>query len=94
MDRGLGGATVYSRRADVLWRRTLDTVILFPVGAEEPVTMPGTGAVVWDLLEEPATLAELVDTLADVYGEDAATIEHDVAALLEQLRALAAVTTV
>jgi len=83
---------VWRRRDDVLWRRSLDAVILMPVGAEEPVTLPGTGAAVWDLLEEPATLAELVAILADAYDDaDPAAVDHDVRALLAELERLGAV---
>ena len=85
------GSVVYSRRDDVLWRRSLDSVVLLPVGADEPVSLPGTGAAVWDLLAEPATLPELVDALADVYGGDPSTIARDVAELLERLRGMTAI---
>jgi hypothetical protein len=83
---------VWRRRDDVLWRRSLDAVILLPVGADDPLTLPGTGANVWDLLEVPATLAELVATLADAYDEDPAVVQHDVSALLTELESLGAVT--
>jgi hypothetical protein len=83
---------VWCRRDDVLWRRSLDAVILLPTEAEEPVTLPGTGAVVWDLLEEPTTLAELVETLTALYGEAPSVVEHDVATLLAELEDLGAVT--
>jgi len=85
-------AALWRRRDDVLWRRSLDSVILLPVGVEEPMTLPGTGASVWDLLEEPASLAELVAILADAYEEAPAVIEHDVRALLAELESLGAVT--
>ncbi|MFA5885699.1 MAG: PqqD family protein [Acidimicrobiia bacterium] len=84
-------SVVYARRDDVLWRRSLDSVVLLPVGADEPVSLPGTGAAVWDLLAEPSTLPELVDALVDVYGGDPSTIERDVAALLERLRGITAI---
>jgi hypothetical protein len=84
---------VWRRREDVLWRRSLDAVILLPVGADDPVTLPGTGASVWDLLEEPASLAELVTTLAEAYDHaDPSAVEHDVSALLAELETLGAVT--
>jgi hypothetical protein len=85
-------AVIWRRREDVLWRRSLDSVILLPVGVEDPVTLPGTGASVWDLLEEPASLAELVAILADAYDADAGVVEHDVRALLAELESLGAVT--
>ena len=86
------GDGVWSRRADVLWRRSLDAVILLPVGVDEPLTLPGTGAIVWDLLEEPASLVELIATLAEAYGEDPAVVEHDVTNLLAELETLGAVS--
>jgi hypothetical protein len=87
-----GSAAVWRRRDDVLWRRSLDAVIVLPVGADEPLTLPGTGAAVWDLLEEPASLAELVAALAEVYEEDPAVVELDVTTLLAELEDLGAVT--
>ena len=72
---------VWRRRDDVLWRRSLDAVIL----------LPGTGAIVWDLLEEPATLTELVATLAEAYEADPAVVDHDVRTLLGELETLGAV---
>ncbi len=85
-------AAVWRRRDDVLWRRSLDAVILLPVGVDDPMTLPGTGASVWDLLEEPASLAELVAILADAYEEDPTVVEHDVRTLLTELEGLGAVT--
>ena len=85
-------SSIWRRREDVLWRRSLDAVILLPADAEDPVTLPGTGASVWDLLEEPASLAELVTVLAEAYDEDPAVVDHDVRALLAELESLGAVT--
>ena len=82
---------VWRRREDVLWRRSLDSVILLPIDADEPVTLPGTGASVWDLLDEPATVDQLVVVLAEAYDADPATVEHDVRALLGELEGLSAV---
>ena len=82
---------MWRRREDVLWRRSLDAVILLPVDIDEPLTLPGTGASVWDLLAEPATVAELVAILADAYGADSTVVEHDVRALLAELEVLGAV---
>lgn len=85
----------WRRRADVLWRRAVDAVVLLPVGADDPVLLPASGAAVWELLEQPATLAELVQALGEVYAADdvEADVAADVAALLDQLVALGAVET-
>jgi coenzyme PQQ synthesis protein D (PqqD) len=67
-------------------------VILLPVGVDDPVTLPGTGASVWDLLEEPATLAELVSILSEAYQPaDPSEVERDVRSLLAELESLGAV---
>ena len=84
--------SIWRRREDVLWRRSLDAVILLPADADDPVTLPGTGASVWDLLEEPASVAELVTVLAEAYDEDPAVVDHDVRALLAELESLGAVS--
>ena len=84
---------VWRRRDDVLWRRSLDAVILMPVGADDALTLPGTGAAVWDLLVEPATLGELVAVLAEAYGADPSVVEHDVRGLLTDLESLGAVAS-
>ena len=85
---------MWSRRDDVLWRRSLDAVILLPSGADEPVTLPDTGAIVWDLLEEPATFDDLVATLAEVYGAEAGVIAADITPLLAELQSLGALNHV
>ena len=62
-----------------------------PAAADDPSVLPGTAAAVWSLLAEPATLDELVDALAEVYGGDRAVIARDVDDLLDRLRALAVI---
>jgi len=86
-----GSEAVWRRRAAVSWRRSIDAVVLMPAGAAEPAALPGTAAAVWDLLAEPASLAELVAALSEVYAVDPEAITDDVAALLAQLAELGAV---
>jgi hypothetical protein len=75
----------------VAWRRSLDAVVLLPPAAPEPVSLAGTAALVWDLLAEPASVSELVDALAEHFGDDPARITRDVDALLARLSDLGAV---
>ena len=44
-----------------------------------------TGARIWNLLREPATIEELCDMLAGVYDVDRSTLESDVRAFLRDL---------
>lgn len=82
----------WRRREDVLWRRSLDAVVVLPAGTDEPVAIAGTGAAVWDLLEEPGTLDEIVEALLERYEADAAVVSHDVVELLERLAEMGAVS--
>jgi hypothetical protein len=82
------------RGEHVLWRRSLDAVLLLPVGAAEPVTLAGTGPEVWELLAAPASVPELARKLAARYDADPATVETDLVALLDRLGALGAIEPV
>lgn len=79
-------------RADpVVWRRSLDQVVLLPPAAGEPMALSGAAVAAWELLAQPQPLAALVATLAELYDVRPEAIEPDVAALLTRLRELAAV---
>jgi hypothetical protein len=84
----------FRRRQDLLWRRSLDAVILIPPGRAEPVTLEGTGPDVWALLAAPTTVGELARELADGYDTDPSRVEADLTPLLEQLVALGVVESV
>jgi hypothetical protein len=80
--------TAYRRRADVVWRRSLDAVLCLPPGASEPVTLAGTGPEVWELLQRPHTLAQLSAELAARHHTDGQVVAGDVAPVFERLAAL------
>ena len=83
----MSDADRYRRRADALWRRSLDAVVILPAGSREPLTVAGTGPEVWDLLADARTLPDLAATLGAAHGADPAVVEQDlepiVAALVE-----------
>jgi hypothetical protein len=80
----------YRRRPDVLWRRSLQAVLLLPPGRDDVVTVGGTGGEVWDLLDTWRSVDGLVELLAPRYEADPAEIARDVEALLGDLEALGA----
>jgi Coenzyme PQQ synthesis protein D (PqqD) len=86
--------TSYRRRSDVPWRRSLDAVLCLPPGANEPVTLAGTGPEVWDLLRDPRSLDELAADLAARHGTEPEIVVRDVLPVLEQLTALGVVEPV
>ena len=73
------------RRADVLWRATLDGVLIRPLGATEVVKLAGTGLALWAALEEPASFDEVCAGLAATHDADADTIATDLWPVINDL---------
>jgi Coenzyme PQQ synthesis protein D (PqqD) len=82
------------RRSDVLWRRSLDAVLVLPSGTAEPLTLAGTGPEVWELLAGPISMPELARELATAYNTDAATVEADLTPVVERLLEIQAIERV
>jgi hypothetical protein len=74
----------YRRNDTVLWRRTGDGAILAQPGHEGFEWLSPTGAAVWELLGGPTTASSVAEELAEVFEAPRATIERDVAEILEQ----------
>ena len=85
-------ATVrWCRSARVVWRRTLDGVIVLPIlEAAEPIALRGSAADIWDLLAEPMTSEDLVAVLAATHGVSAMSVAVDVDGALVSLSELGA----
>lgn len=83
--KGGDGATGWVQPAGVLWRRTTTGVALLPPGAEAPLVLTGSAALVWDLLTTSHTLAEATVLLAERHGVEPAVVAADVVPLLDQL---------
>jgi Coenzyme PQQ synthesis protein D (PqqD) len=66
-------------------------VVLLAAGADEPVTIGGSGGVVWSLLDRPRTVAELTNLLVERFPSDGDAVQHDLVPLLERLVELGAV---
>jgi hypothetical protein len=83
-------ADTFRRSPSVLTRRSLDTVLLLPTGAEDVVTLAGTGIAVWELLDTWRTVEALTELLAPRYEADPAVVRADVGALIASLEELGA----
>ena len=77
--------TRYRRAAGVPSRTVADRVILARPGREDFDALTGPAVAVWNLLQEPRSAAELVDTLAWAYRVPRGEIEQEVGALLRDL---------
>jgi Coenzyme PQQ synthesis protein D (PqqD) len=73
------------RRPGVLWRRSLDAVVLLPPGAPDVITLAGTGLAVWQLLAEWRSEHELAEVLAAAYGSTPDVVVRDLGPLLHAL---------
>jgi hypothetical protein len=81
----------WRRGVEVLWRRSLDAVVLLPPGHDEPVELAGSGPELWDLLVEPGTVAQLAAVLAAAHGVDEQTVIDDISPVIERLAGLGVV---
>jgi len=73
------------RSPDVLWRWSLDRVLLLPPESEGPFVLTGPGAALWDLLEAPMSTEALIVELANLYDVDRDTVQAEVVPLLAEL---------
>ena len=82
---------IWRRTSSTLWRRTTTGVVLLPAGAEQPVQLGGSAALVWEVLDEPAGETDTTELLARACGEQPGSIAAEVSSVLRQLEALGAV---
>ena len=90
--RGVSGPAWRARR-EVHWRRSLDALIVLPPGAEEPVTVSGSGWAVWEALvrRSPLSLDDLASEMAATFSADMGVVRADLAELLARLAAIGVV---
>jgi hypothetical protein len=82
------------RRGDVLWRATLNGVLIRPPGADEVVKLAGTGLALWAELEQPTHFSDLCASLAAGHRADPNQIAADLMPVIVDLveRAVMAVS--
>ena len=73
------------RRADVLWRDTLDAVLVRPPGGVEVVKLAGTGRALWAALEEPQRFTDLCADLGATHDADVSVIAADLTPVVSDL---------
>jgi hypothetical protein len=82
----------YVHKRNLLVRYAPDFVAVARVDGSS-ITLAGSGAAVWRLLDEPRTVLDLARELADVYDAEAARIAGDIEPLLVELAESGFVTT-
>lgn len=78
------------RNPDFLMREVADTVVVVPVGAATAtfhgmLTLNGTGAFLWQLLEQEQTLDSLTAAMVETYEVTEETARADVQRFLDRL---------
>ena len=73
------------RRADVLWRATIDGVLIRPLGAPALTKLAGTGRALWAALDEPATFDDVCARLAAAHDAEVAAVAADLEPVIDDL---------
>ena len=94
MAEAVAFAARYRRTPGTLWRRVLDEVLLFPPDATEPLSITKPGALVWTLLAEPISVADLVDQVATRFDAPRAQVQIDLEGLVAHLLTAGAICAV
>jgi len=76
---------VLQRASSALSRRLLSGVLVLVPGMSESLEISVPGDLIWDLLAEPLTVADLVEALASSYGVSARTVRADIEPVLRAL---------
>lgn len=77
--------TTWHRSEGVVWRRTMDGIVVLPGQGQEPIALLGAAASLWELLGEPLTAEEIVAALAELYGVDTEQVSSEIGATLDGL---------
>jgi Coenzyme PQQ synthesis protein D (PqqD) len=85
IDQSKDVAPKLRRSQGVVWRRTMDGVVVLPARSVEPIALLGPAANMWEMLAEPLTAAELVAALADHYGVEPDRVTNEIRATLDGL---------
>ena len=70
-----------------------DETCLIDLQTGDAYFLDGTGGAIWELLEEPITVGELVGRLAELYATPAERISRDLGGYLDTLVSRGAITT-
>jgi coenzyme PQQ synthesis protein D (PqqD) len=74
------------RENDLTWHVAGDDVVVLDLEGSVYLKVNGSGRVLWELLSEPRTEAELQSALVEQYGIDAQRAGDDVVTFLAELR--------
>lgn len=86
------GPRRYVRSERVLWRRTVDGVVVLPIDHGDYFDLTGTGVALWEVLAMPRTVDEAAAELLSRFDGAPEAVVADLAPVLEDLIRRGAVT--
>jgi hypothetical protein len=86
MDPMLSEVSVLVRAGDASTTDVEGETLMFHPALGKYFSLQGVGGRVWELLEEPRSVAELCETVSSEFEIDAATSKADVIPFLDDLR--------
>ncbi|MBV0913039.1 PqqD family peptide modification chaperone [Anianabacter salinae] len=82
----MGEQTAVSRAEKVLATNLGDEIVMMDLESGAYFNMKDTALRIWDLIETPATLGALIDTLSTEYDVDRETCAKDVKTFIAELQ--------
>lgn len=79
------GSDTMVRRADVLWRRIADGVMIRRRGDDEAVLLTGSGVALWSALVAPVSTGDLARRLAATHDTTPDVVAADIEPVLDDL---------
>ena len=77
---------VFELSSEVLFQEVSGELVLLDMASESYFGLDEVGARVWSILGEGQSFGQVLDRLLEEYDVDRATLESDVAALLDSLK--------
>lgn len=77
--------SLFERAPGVLWRRSLDGVLVLAPGENAPLHISPPGDGIWELLAQSTTADQLTDCLANLYDVGDDVVQADVRRVLATL---------
>jgi hypothetical protein len=77
--------TILSRSEDYLSNEIDGEIVMMNIETGMYVSMNATGKSVWDILENPASISDILTALTKEYEIDAETCQKDVTPFIEQM---------
>ena len=77
--------TVLKRKSGLMTANMNGSAVMMDIATGKYYNLGETGGRIWDLLEQPATLADLIRTLTSEYEVSAEQCKADVLSFLQQL---------